>query len=134
MVLVVYPYLFVYCKYTIDHPYLLFLNRMKATRYRRGIRDLVSIGLLIKSHRLKCGVTHEFLAEKLGITRWAVSRWERGLTAPSIDCVATAQQLEMDAANSIELRRLACTGVYALYSNSRTSCQDAAQTSSISKG
>jgi len=121
MVLVVYPYLFVYCKYTIDHPYLLFLNGMKATRYRRGIRDLVSIGLLIKSHRLKCGVTQAFLAEKLGITRWAVSRWERGLTAPSIDRVQPlAQQLEMDAANSIELRRLAC-GVRAFtpfYSNS----------------
>lgn len=41
--------------------------------------DQVKIGLFIQERRKEVGLTQESLAEKLGITKNAVSKWERGL-------------------------------------------------------
>lgn len=38
------------------------------------------IGLVIKTLRKKRGLTQQQLAEKLGITDKAVSKWERGVS------------------------------------------------------
>lgn len=44
----------------------------------------MDIGTKIKSLRLERGVTQEALAEQLGVTAQAVSKWERGVAAPDI--------------------------------------------------
>lgn len=43
----------------------------------------VSLGEAIKSHRLRCQMTQEFVAEAIGVSRQAVSKWESGSSDPS---------------------------------------------------
>lgn len=42
-----------------------------------------SLGGIIKEHRIRCKMTQEFVAESLGVSRQAVSKWESGTTDPS---------------------------------------------------
>lgn len=42
-----------------------------------------SLGERIKEHRIRCKMTQEFVAESLGVSRQAVSKWESGATDPS---------------------------------------------------
>lgn len=42
-----------------------------------------SLGEALKEHRIRCKMTQEFVAERLGISRQAVSKWENGTTDPS---------------------------------------------------
>lgn len=38
---------------------------------------------MLKQHRLDCKMTQEFVAETLGVSRQAVSKWESGASDPS---------------------------------------------------
>ena len=42
-----------------------------------------SLGEVIKDHRTRCGITQEFVAEQLGVSRQAVSKWENGTSEPT---------------------------------------------------
>ena len=42
-----------------------------------------SLAQAIKYHREAKGYTQDFVAEKLGVSRQAVSKWEKGTTEPS---------------------------------------------------
>ena len=42
-----------------------------------------SLGEVLKSHRIRCQMTQEFVAESLGVSRQAVSKWETGAADPS---------------------------------------------------
>lgn len=42
-----------------------------------------SLGEALKQYRIKCNMTQEFVAEQLGVSRQAVSKWETGLSDPS---------------------------------------------------
>ena len=42
--------------------------------------DRRSLGEVLKEQRLRCQMTQEFVAETLGVSRQAVSKWERGLS------------------------------------------------------
>lgn len=42
-----------------------------------------SLGEIIKEYRMNCNMTQEFVAESLGVSRQAVSKWESGVTSPS---------------------------------------------------
>ena len=42
-----------------------------------------SLGEVLKEHRTRCGMTQEFVAESMGVSRQAVSKWENGTTDPS---------------------------------------------------
>lgn len=42
-----------------------------------------TLGETIKEKRLQCRMTQEFVAEHLGVSRQAVSKWESGLSSPS---------------------------------------------------
>ena len=42
-----------------------------------------SLGEALKEHRLRCQMTQEFVAERLGVSRQAVSKWENGTSDPS---------------------------------------------------
>lgn len=42
-----------------------------------------SLGEVLKSHRTRCKMTQEFVAEAIGVSRQAVSKWEQGASDPS---------------------------------------------------
>lgn len=42
-----------------------------------------SLGEALKEHRVRCHMTQEFVAERLGVSRQAVSKWENGTSDPS---------------------------------------------------
>ena len=42
-----------------------------------------SLGQVLKDRRLACKMTQEFVAEHLGVSRQAVSKWENGTSDPS---------------------------------------------------
>ena len=42
-----------------------------------------TLGDKIKEHRTRCKMTQEFVAETLGVSRQAVSKWENGTSDPS---------------------------------------------------
>ena len=44
---------------------------------------LKSLGEVLKEHRINCHMTQEFVAEHLGVSRQAVSKWENGTSDPS---------------------------------------------------
>lgn len=58
-----------------------YLNSNKATPAQQVIRR--SLGEALKAHRQTCGMTQEFVAESLGVSRQAVSKWETGAAEPS---------------------------------------------------
>lgn len=42
-----------------------------------------SMGEVLKQHRVECKMTQEFVAETIGVSRQAVSKWENGTSDPS---------------------------------------------------
>lgn len=42
-----------------------------------------TLGEVLKQHRVRCKMTQEFIAETLGVSRQAVSKWESGASDPS---------------------------------------------------
>ncbi len=42
-----------------------------------------SLGDLLKEYRIKNNMTQEFVAQRLGVSRQAVSKWENGTSEPS---------------------------------------------------
>ena len=42
-----------------------------------------SLGEVLKDHRTRCAMTQEFVAESMGVSRQAVSKWENGTAEPS---------------------------------------------------
>lgn len=42
-----------------------------------------TLGETLKVHRVRCKMTQEFVAERLGVSRQAVSKWENGTSDPS---------------------------------------------------
>ena len=70
--------------------YLLFLS-VKALRKYLKASDIrkekaaacKTLGETLKEHRIRCHMTQEFVAEHLGVSRQAVSKWENGTSDPS---------------------------------------------------
>ena len=57
-----------------------------------------SLGEVLKDHRLRCQMTQEFVAERLGVSRQAVSKWENGTSDPSTsNLLALASLYNVDA-------------------------------------
>lgn len=55
-----------------------------------------SLGQVIRAHREQKGYTQEYMAEQLGVSRQAVSKWENGTTEPSTsNLFALAKLFEM---------------------------------------
>lgn len=42
-----------------------------------------TLGEKIKEHRIRCNMTQEYVAEMVGVSRQAVSKWETGASEPS---------------------------------------------------
>ena len=57
-----------------------------------------TLGEVRKQHRLNCKMTQEFVAETLGVSRQAVSKWESGASAPSTtNLMALAKVFDVSA-------------------------------------
>lgn len=69
----------------------LFVLIVKALRKYIGSKDVreekkemrCSLGEVLRAERTRCKMTQEFVAESLGVSRQAVSKWENGNTDPS---------------------------------------------------
>ena len=61
------------------------LRKYLASGEVRSEKALVckSLGEALKEHRTRCQMTQEFVAEHLGVSRQAVSKWENGTSDPS---------------------------------------------------
>ena len=70
---------------------LKYLNDKKTTPQQEIIRR--SLGETLKAHRQDCGMTQEFVAESLGVSRQAVSKWETGTAEPSTSNLLALAQL-----------------------------------------
>ena len=72
-------------------PTFLFILLVKALRKylksgdvrRENAAVCKSLGEALKEHRIRCKMTQEFVAERLGVSRQAVSKWENGTSDPS---------------------------------------------------
>lgn len=60
---------------------LKYLNDKKTTPQQEIIRR--SLGEALKDYRQQSGMTQEYVAEALGVSRQAVSKWETGAAEPS---------------------------------------------------
>ena len=75
---------------------LKYLNDKKTTPEQEVIRR--SLGETLKDHRQRCGMTQEYVAEALGVSRQAVSKWETGAAEPSTsNLLALAKLYGVDA-------------------------------------
>lgn len=70
--------------------YLLWLIIKALRKYTRSApvrkkkaENARTLGEVLKQHRVGCKMTREFVAESLGVSRQAVSKWERGLPTPA---------------------------------------------------
>ena len=61
-------------------------------------KNAKTLGEVLKQHRLDCKMTQEFLAETLGVSRQAVSKWESGASDPSTtNLIALAKLFGVEA-------------------------------------
>ena len=57
----------------------------------------------MKEHRVRCKMTQEFVAEHLGVSRQAVSKWENGASDPSTsNLLALAKLYGINAADLLK--------------------------------
>ena len=57
-----------------------------------------SLGEVLKQHREECKMTQEFVAEAIGVSRQAVSKWENGTSDPSTsNLIALAELFNLSA-------------------------------------
>ncbi len=63
----------------------------------------LTLGEVIKNHRIRCGMTQEFVAESLDVTRQAVSKWETDSSEPSTsNLLALAKLFGISAAELLD--------------------------------
>ncbi len=68
-----------------------YLREGKATPEQAARRR--SLGEAIKAHRTALNMTQEFVAEQVGVSRQAVSKWESGASDPSTSNLLALAQL-----------------------------------------
>ena len=79
--------------------YLLWPRR-KAAQAESAPEEL--LGDVIRRHRTRCHMTQEFVAESLGVSRQAISKWESGASEPSTaNLLALAKLFQADAADML---------------------------------
>ena len=68
-----------------------YLNSEPPRQEQQIIRK--SLGEVLKEHRTRCTMTQEFVAEAMGVSRQAVSKWENGTADPSTSHLLKLAQL-----------------------------------------
>ena len=85
--------------------YVVYLVIKALRKYTRSVpvrkekaENAKTLGEVLKQHRLNCKMTQEFVAETLGVSRQAVSKWESGASAPSTtNLMALAKVVDVSA-------------------------------------
>ena len=63
---------------------LALLKYLKTNEIRSEYRkEAQSLGDIIRKHRIDSGMSQEVLAQRLGVTRQVISKWENGSSDPS---------------------------------------------------
>lgn len=66
-----------------------------------------SLGEVLKQHRVDCKMTQEFVAETIGVSRQAVSKWESGASDPSTtNLMALAKLFDVEAEDLLKETKL----------------------------
>ncbi len=76
------------------------LNRYVKSKDIRKEKTIIkkSLGEVLKQHREECKMTQEFVAESIGVSRQAVSKWENGTSDPSTsNLIALAKLFNLSA-------------------------------------
>ena len=60
-----------------------------------------TLAVILKEYRIKCNMTQEFVAESLGVSRQAVSKWETGSSEPSTSNLIAISKLYNVSAEEI---------------------------------
>ena len=60
-----------------------FLRQERASKDPESMAVRRSLAEVLRSHRERCKMTQELVAEKIGVSRQAVSKWEQGASEPS---------------------------------------------------
>lgn len=68
-----------------------YIHSKEARQQKNAVRR--TLGEVIKAHRQRCQMTQEFVAESLGVSRQAVSKWEMGTSEPSTSNLMALAQL-----------------------------------------
>ena len=58
-----------------------YIKSKDVRKEKSGVKK--SLGEVLKQHREECKMTQEFVAESIGVSRQAVSKWENGISDPS---------------------------------------------------
>ena len=85
--------------------YVVYLVIKALRKYTRSVpvrkekaENAKTLGEVLIQHRLNCKMTQEFVAETLGVSRQAVSKWESGASAPSTtNLMALAKVFDVSA-------------------------------------
>ena len=85
--------------------YVVYLVIKALRKYTRSVpvrkekaENAKTLGEVLKQDRLNCKMTQEFVAETLGVSRQAVSKWESGASAPSTtNLMALAKVFDVSA-------------------------------------
>lgn len=85
--------------------YVVYLVIKALRKYTRSVpvrkekaENAKTLGEVLKQHRLNCKMTQEFVAETLGVSRQAVSKWESGASAPiTTNLMALAKVFDVSA-------------------------------------
>lgn len=85
--------------------YVVYLVIKALRKYTRSVpvrkekaENAKTLGEVLNQHRLNCKMTQEFVAETLGVSRQAVSKWESGASAPSTtNLMALAKVFDVSA-------------------------------------
>ena len=90
--------------------YLIYLIMKALRKYTKSMpvrkekdENAKTLGEILKQHRMRCKMTQEFIAETLGVSRQAVSKWENGPAAPSTtNLMAMAKLFGVEAAELLK--------------------------------
>lgn len=62
-----------------------------------------TLGQVIKENRTRCKMTQEFVAESLGVSRQAISKWENGTSDPSTsNLIALSKLFQIDISEMLK--------------------------------
>ncbi len=73
-----------------------YIKSKDVRKEKSGVKK--SLGEVLKQHREECKMTQEFVAESIGVSRQAVSKWENGISDPSTsNLIALAKLFKISA-------------------------------------
>lgn len=80
-----------------------FLRQERLPRDPESVTQRRSLGETLRLHRERCNMTQEFVAQRIGVSRQAVSKWEQGTSEPSTtNLIKIARVYDVDPADLLK--------------------------------